>query len=80
MGAYQGQLVLSVRTRTRGGGAGRLAQNIVENRGTAGGHGPMAGGHLPLAGEDPEQVAMQLGQRVLQLLKVEAGTPGESLI
>ena len=80
MGAYHGELVLSVRTRGRRGGAGGLAQNMVEGRGTAGGHGTMAGGHLPLAGEDPEQVAVQLGQRALQLLKVEAGTPGKALI
>jgi nanoRNase/pAp phosphatase (c-di-AMP/oligoRNAs hydrolase) len=80
MGAYQGELVLSVRARGRRGGAGRLAQNMVEGRGTAGGHGAMAGGHLPLAGEDAEQVAMQLGQRALQLLKVEAATSGKALI
>jgi nanoRNase/pAp phosphatase (c-di-AMP/oligoRNAs hydrolase) len=80
MGAYQGELVLSVRTRDRRGGAGRLAQNMVEDRGTAGGHGTMAGGHLPLAGEEAEQVAMQLGQRAMQLLKVEAGTSGKALI
>jgi nanoRNase/pAp phosphatase (c-di-AMP/oligoRNAs hydrolase) len=80
MGAYQGKLVLSVRTRGRRGGAGRLAQNMVESRGTAGGHGVMAGGHLPLAGEDPAQMAMQLGQRALQLLKIPAGTSGKALI
>jgi nanoRNase/pAp phosphatase (c-di-AMP/oligoRNAs hydrolase) len=80
MGAFHGELVLSVRTRGRRGGAGRLAQNMVEGRGTAGGHGAMAGGHLPLAGEDPEQVATQLGQRALQLLKVEAGTSGKAII
>jgi nanoRNase/pAp phosphatase (c-di-AMP/oligoRNAs hydrolase) len=80
MGAHQGELVLSVRTRGRRGGAGRLAQRMVEGRGTAGGHGAMAGGHLQLTGEDAEQVAMQLGQRALQLLKVEAGTPGKALI
>jgi nanoRNase/pAp phosphatase (c-di-AMP/oligoRNAs hydrolase) len=80
MGAYQGELVLSVRARGRRGGAGRLAQNMVKNRGTAGGHGAMAGGHLPLAGEDPEQVAMLLGQRALRLLKIEAATSGRPLI
>jgi nanoRNase/pAp phosphatase (c-di-AMP/oligoRNAs hydrolase)/DNA-binding XRE family transcriptional regulator len=80
MGAYQGELVLSVRTRGRRSGAGRLAQGIVESRGTAGGHGAMAGGHLQLRGEDPAQVATQLGQRVLQLLKIPVGTPGKTLI
>jgi nanoRNase/pAp phosphatase (c-di-AMP/oligoRNAs hydrolase) len=80
MGAYQGELVLSVRTRGRRGGAGRLAQNMVENRGTAGGHGAMAAGHLPLAGEDPEQVAEHLSQRTLQYLKVPPDVVGSSLI
>jgi nanoRNase/pAp phosphatase (c-di-AMP/oligoRNAs hydrolase) len=80
MGTYQGELILSVRTRGRRGGAGRLAQNMVEGRGTAGGHGAMAGGHLPLAGEDSEQMARQLGQRALQLLNVPAGTIGQALV
>jgi nanoRNase/pAp phosphatase (c-di-AMP/oligoRNAs hydrolase) len=79
-GVYQGELVVSVRTRGRRGGAGRLAQRIVEGRGTAGGHGAMAAGHLPLAGEDPEQVAEHLSQRTLQYLKVPPDVVGRSLI
>ena len=80
MGAYREELVISVRTRRRQDGAGRLVQRLVGNRGAAGGHGTMAGGHLPLTDEDPEQAAMQLGQRALQLLKVSAGTSGKALI
>jgi nanoRNase/pAp phosphatase (c-di-AMP/oligoRNAs hydrolase) len=70
LSAYKDELVLSVRTRSRQGGAGRLAQEIVGDRGIAGGHGAMAGGHLPLVGEDPEGIARRLEQRALQCLNV----------
>jgi nanoRNase/pAp phosphatase (c-di-AMP/oligoRNAs hydrolase) len=80
MGVYQGELVVSVRSRNRKGGAGKLAQGIVEDQGSAGGHGTMAAGHLLLKGEDPEQVARQLGQRALKLLKVPPNKVGRPLI
>lgn len=80
MGAYKEELILSVRTRTRRGGAGELAQKIVEHRGSAGEHGTMAGGQIPLKDEDPEQMARQLGQRVLEYLKVATDMVGRPLI
>jgi len=70
-GAYKDTLILSVRTRSRRGGAGALAQEIVGQQGTAGGHGTIAGGQVQLSGQDAAQVAAQLGQRVLQYLKVK---------
>jgi len=79
-GVYQGTLILAVRTRNRQGGAGTLVQNMVGDRGTAGGHGMMAGGDIPLRGEDPEQLAQQLSQRALQYLKVALGTAGNPLV
>jgi nanoRNase/pAp phosphatase (c-di-AMP/oligoRNAs hydrolase) len=79
MGVYKDILTISVRTRNRGG-AGQLVQKIVGDRGTAGGHGVMAGGQIPLSGEDPEQMAQQLGRRVLQHLRVASGVMGKSLI
>jgi nanoRNase/pAp phosphatase (c-di-AMP/oligoRNAs hydrolase) len=79
MGVYKDVLTISVRTRNRGG-AGQLVQKIVGDRGTAGGHGVMAGGQIPLKGEDPEQMAQQLGQRVLQHLRVTSGVMGKPLI
>lgn len=80
MGTHKEELILSVRTRTRWGGAGELAQKIVEHWGSAGGHGTMAGGQILLKGENPEQMARQLGQRVLEYLKVATDTVGRPLI
>ncbi len=80
MGVYEGELVLSVRTRSRRGGAGQLAQAIVGDRGTAGGHGNMAGGQFPVQNEDPAQVAEHLSQRALQYLKVPPDVVGRSLV
>jgi nanoRNase/pAp phosphatase (c-di-AMP/oligoRNAs hydrolase) len=80
LGAYNDDLVLAVRTRSRRGGAGQLAQDIVGERGTAGGHGAMAGGQIPLGGELAEQSARQLGRRALDLLNVATETVGRSLI
>lgn len=79
-GDYKGTLILSVRTRSQRGGAGALAQEIVGQQGTAGGHGAMAGGQVPINGQDPAQVAAQLGQRVLQYLKVKPDREVRSII
>jgi hypothetical protein len=73
-------LILAVRARERRGGAGRLAQTIVGERGTAGGHGTMAGGQIPLQGSPPEQLAQQLIQSALQFLQIPPSTPGQPLI
>jgi nanoRNase/pAp phosphatase (c-di-AMP/oligoRNAs hydrolase) len=77
MGAYKGELILAVRSRKRQGGAGQLVQTIVGDQGTAGGHGIMAGGQVPLRGADPEQIAREYVQRVLQYLKapMDPGIP-----
>jgi nanoRNase/pAp phosphatase (c-di-AMP/oligoRNAs hydrolase) len=79
MGVHKEELILSVRTRTRRGEAGGLAQVIVEHWGSAGGHGTMAGGQITLKGENPERMARQLGQRALEYLKIPE-TAGRSLI
>jgi nanoRNase/pAp phosphatase (c-di-AMP/oligoRNAs hydrolase) len=47
LGVYQDALILSVRTQRPAGGAEELVLAIVEDEGTAGGHGPMAGGQVP---------------------------------
>lgn len=80
IGVYRDELILSVRTRSRQGGAGKLAQHLVGERGTAGGHGTMAGGNLRLDDEDPGQVAEQISQRALKFLKVPPGKAGKPLI
>jgi nanoRNase/pAp phosphatase (c-di-AMP/oligoRNAs hydrolase) len=72
MGAYKGALILAVRSQSRRIGAGKLVQAVVGHEGTAGGHGTMAGGHVRLRGADPEEIAGQYVQRVLQYLQVPA--------
>jgi nanoRNase/pAp phosphatase (c-di-AMP/oligoRNAs hydrolase) len=80
MGYYEGDLILAVRTRSRRGGAGNLVQTIVGETGTAGGHGIMAGGSVAVRGQDPEQMAQQLGLRMLRQLQVPPETAGRPLL
>jgi nanoRNase/pAp phosphatase (c-di-AMP/oligoRNAs hydrolase) len=81
MGVFKDELILSIRTRHPRGGAGTLVQAIVGGLGTAGGHGAMASGHVPLGrGQDPAQLAQQLGQRALQLLHVPPDAAGKPLL
>jgi nanoRNase/pAp phosphatase (c-di-AMP/oligoRNAs hydrolase) len=80
MGVFENHLNLSVRTRSREGGAGKLAQTIVGSQGTAGGHGSMAGGHIPLNGREPKRLAAQIRQRALQYLNVALDVQGQSLV
>jgi len=79
MGAYDGHLVISVRTNTECS-AGLLVQQIVGERGAAGGHGIMAGGDVPLNGDDPAQLAEELGRRALRYLNVSSTAPITDLV
>jgi nanoRNase/pAp phosphatase (c-di-AMP/oligoRNAs hydrolase) len=78
LGVHREELILSVRTRRRGG-AERLVQDVVGDRGTAGGHGSMAGGQIPLCDHDPDPLAVELGRLALSSLQVEEAT-GEPII
>jgi nanoRNase/pAp phosphatase (c-di-AMP/oligoRNAs hydrolase) len=70
MGVYENELVLSVRSRSKKVGAGWLVQDIIKDRGTAGGHGTMAAGHIDLiSGQDPENLAEDLKEAMLISLK-----------
>jgi nanoRNase/pAp phosphatase (c-di-AMP/oligoRNAs hydrolase) len=81
MGTSENDLILSVRTRSRRGGAGQLVQHMVSGRGSAGGHGVMAAGQVPLGEkEDPGKLARQLIRRALQFLKVPLETQGQALV
>lgn len=80
IGVYKNELILSIRTRSGRHGAGQLAQAIVGERGTAGGHGTMAGGQVPLRGADPEQLAHELVRRALLRLSVQAENAGDPLV
>jgi nanoRNase/pAp phosphatase (c-di-AMP/oligoRNAs hydrolase) len=74
MGLYRGKLILAIRTQSQPGGAGRVVQAMVGDRGTAGGHGIMTGGQIPLQGQEPEELVQQLTQRALELLKAPEST------
>jgi nanoRNase/pAp phosphatase (c-di-AMP/oligoRNAs hydrolase) len=80
MGVYKDDLILAVRARGQQSEAGKLVQEMVGDRGTAGGHGIMAGGRVPLQGEAPERMALRLGQRALRSLKVAPEIAGKPLI
>jgi nanoRNase/pAp phosphatase (c-di-AMP/oligoRNAs hydrolase) len=80
MGTYRDDLILAVRTRSRRGGAGQLAQKIVADRGTAGGHGTMAGGQIPLDRDNPEVLVQQFSKRALQHLRIAPDVTGKPLI
>jgi nanoRNase/pAp phosphatase (c-di-AMP/oligoRNAs hydrolase) len=70
MGVHGDELMLSVRTRSKTIGAGKLVRDIIQNEGTAGGHGTMAAGHIDLNnGDDPEQLAVDLRNAMLRYLK-----------
>ncbi len=80
IGVYQGALILSVRTRSRGDAAETLVQAIVAGEGSAGGHGTMAGGQIPLAGRSAEQTVLRVRRRALQHLGIPPEGVGEPLI
>ena len=80
IGQYHEDMILSVRTRDRQGGAGLLAKDIVGKRGLAGGHGMMAGGHVRLGDRKPREVALEFGQRALQYLNIPSSVVGKRLI
>lgn len=65
VGVYDDVVVLSMRTRRKRGGAGRLVQTVVGADGTAGGHGMAAGGQVVLNGASPQVVTQALLERVL---------------
>ncbi|MER2599386.1 MAG: DHH family phosphoesterase [Caldilineales bacterium] len=79
MGTFKGMLRLAVRSRSRRTGAGKLIQAIVGDLGIAGGHGTMAGGQIELAGRDPQQLAAELGQKLLACLKLSPTLAGKPL-
>lgn len=80
MGLYKDQITLAVRSRRRRGGAGQVAQAIMNGHGTAGGHGLMAGGQISLNGADPAQIVAQMTRNALQTLKVAPDEPGRPLV
>jgi nanoRNase/pAp phosphatase (c-di-AMP/oligoRNAs hydrolase) len=80
MGVFEGDLILSVRSRSRQIGAGNLVQHVVGNLGSAGGHGTMAGGQIRIGHQEPRQIADQLTKSALIYLKGGSSLVGKPLI
>ena len=80
LGAHEEFLRLSVRCRLQHGDAGRLAQAIIRNLGTAGGHGSMAGGQVRLEGRDPEMLAFQISRAALSYFDISPEETSRSLL
>ena len=80
LGTYRDNLILSVRARSGTSGAWQVAQAVVGEQGTAGGHGSMAGGQVPLRGADPEWLAAELVERALLRLGVPPEGTAEPLL
>jgi nanoRNase/pAp phosphatase (c-di-AMP/oligoRNAs hydrolase) len=77
---YKDDLILSVRSRSRKIGAGDLAQLIIGDLGTAGGHGTMAGGQIRIHKQDPHQLSNHLSKIARQQIKGDATLVGNLLI
>jgi nanoRNase/pAp phosphatase (c-di-AMP/oligoRNAs hydrolase) len=80
LGRYRTSLILSARSRSPGGGASRLVQEVVRGLGAAGGHGTMAGGRIALTDEDPQQMVLALTRRVKLYLDLNESSTGIPLI
>ena len=70
MGIFRDEMILSIRSRNKTIGAGKLVKEIIGELGTAGGHGMMAAGHINLKpGDDPYHLAVELEKNLLLNLK-----------
>jgi nanoRNase/pAp phosphatase (c-di-AMP/oligoRNAs hydrolase) len=82
VGQNSGIMYLSLRTRERGGHAGRTIARIVGREGKAGGHGMMAGGIADLGKFEPSGYDAALHEIVARFLEVTEVTDrtGEPLL
>ncbi len=80
LGAHKENLILAIRCRHQKGGAGLLAQNVIGNLGTAGGHGAMAGGQVRLEGREPVLLAEQITLAVMNYFNINPEETSRSLL
>jgi nanoRNase/pAp phosphatase (c-di-AMP/oligoRNAs hydrolase) len=80
LGAYKEYLNVAIRCRQPRGGAGQLAQTIIGDLGTAGGHGRMAGGQVRLNGREPQVLARQMTSAVLAYFDISPEETSHSLL
>ena len=79
-GAHKQHLNIAIRTRNALGSAAGLAQAVVGDAGTAGGHGSMAGGQIHLDDRDPEILAQQISQAVMAYFNISPEETSRSLL
>lgn len=80
LGHFERTYHLSIRTRQVRGGAGKLAQAIVGEYGSAGGHGLLAGGQVPLRAQTAQTVGAFLRQRILHEFDLPPDSAGQPLM
>lgn len=80
MGVYEGEVYLSVRTRSEDADAEALARAAVGDRGTAGGRNTLAGGQVSLDGENAEEMVGEICKRVLDHLDIPRDADGQPLL
>jgi nanoRNase/pAp phosphatase (c-di-AMP/oligoRNAs hydrolase) len=76
VGVFEQTLMISIRTGRRRENAAQLAQALVQDRGSAGGHGTIAGGQIPLQDQKIRELSDQLVRRALQTLNISPETAG----
>ena len=79
-GIYNNKLVLAVRTVNERNDAGKVVKAIVQQDGTAGGHGTMAGGQIWLKDNQPADVIQTLDKHIRQHFNIKPNVIGQSLI
>lgn len=80
MGAYEDQLYLSVRARSDEADAEALAQEIIGERGSAGGRNTLAGGQIPLDGANAEELVSEIKTRALAYLEIPSTVEAKPLV
>jgi nanoRNase/pAp phosphatase (c-di-AMP/oligoRNAs hydrolase) len=80
LGTHKENMIVAVRSRNQNGGAGLLAQSIIGNLGTAGGHGSMAGGQVRLEGREPSQLAEKISQATMNYFNINPEETSRSLL
>ncbi len=64
-GWQEGRVVFSLRSNTQDPHMGHLARELVQGRGSAGGHRQMAGGQLRAQGTDEEELRLQFRRAIV---------------
>jgi nanoRNase/pAp phosphatase (c-di-AMP/oligoRNAs hydrolase) len=74
IGLFDNMLKLSIRSANLGAHSGEVLREVVDGKGTAGGHDKRAGGAIPLTDTSPEaieQLLTTLRHRLLARLEID---------